>query len=51
VHYSPGMHEPSTVADLLLNKDIWDKLAPDLQEIVKAAATASPTGRGKCSPG
>lgn len=39
IHYATGMHEPATVADLLLNKDIWDKLAPDLQEIVKAAAT------------
>jgi TRAP-type mannitol/chloroaromatic compound transport system substrate-binding protein len=39
VHYAPGMHEPATVADLYLNKDVWDKLAPDLQEIIKAAAT------------
>jgi TRAP-type mannitol/chloroaromatic compound transport system substrate-binding protein len=39
IHYTPGIHEPATVGDLLLNKDVWDKLAPDLQEIIKAAAT------------
>jgi len=39
VHYAPGIHEPATVADLYLNKDVWDKIPPDLQEIIKAAAT------------
>ncbi|HXH13601.1 MAG TPA: TRAP transporter substrate-binding protein [Alphaproteobacteria bacterium] len=39
VHYAPGIHEPATVADLYLNKDVWDKISPDLQEIIKAAAT------------
>jgi TRAP-type mannitol/chloroaromatic compound transport system substrate-binding protein len=38
-HYTPGMHEPVTVGDLLINKDAWNKLSPDLQEIVRAAAT------------
>ncbi len=39
VHYAPGIHEPATVADLYLNQDVWDKIPPDLQEIIKAAAT------------
>jgi TRAP-type mannitol/chloroaromatic compound transport system substrate-binding protein len=37
-HYTPGMHENVTVGELLINGDVWQKLAPDLQEIVKAAA-------------
>jgi TRAP-type mannitol/chloroaromatic compound transport system substrate-binding protein len=38
-HVTPGMHEQVTVGDLLINRDVWNKLPPDLQEIVKAAAT------------
>jgi TRAP-type mannitol/chloroaromatic compound transport system substrate-binding protein len=38
-HYTPGMHENVTIAELLVNGDVWSKLAPDLQEIVKSAAT------------
>ncbi len=41
VHYSPGMHEPVTVGDLTINKGVWDKLPPDLQEIVKVATQAT----------
>ena len=37
-HYTPGMHENTTVGELLINADIWKSLAPDLQEIVKSAA-------------
>ncbi len=36
-HY-PGMHETAGACDLLINKDVWDKLAPDLQAIVRASA-------------
>jgi TRAP-type mannitol/chloroaromatic compound transport system substrate-binding protein len=36
-HY-PGMHETAGACDLLINKDVWDKLAPDLQAIVRGAA-------------
>jgi TRAP-type mannitol/chloroaromatic compound transport system substrate-binding protein len=36
-HY-PGMHETAGACDLLINQDVWDKLAPDLQAIVRAAA-------------
>jgi TRAP-type mannitol/chloroaromatic compound transport system substrate-binding protein len=34
----PGIHQPSTVQDLYVNKRAWDKLTPDLQAIVKYAA-------------
>jgi TRAP-type mannitol/chloroaromatic compound transport system substrate-binding protein len=37
IHVTPGMHEQVTVGDLILNKGVWDKLAPDLQEIVRVA--------------
>jgi TRAP-type mannitol/chloroaromatic compound transport system substrate-binding protein len=37
-HYTPGMHENVTIGELLINGDVWKGLAPDLQEIVKAAA-------------
>ena len=40
-HYTPGMHEPTTVGDLLINKSTWESLDADLQEIVKAAAQAT----------
>jgi TRAP-type mannitol/chloroaromatic compound transport system substrate-binding protein len=38
-YYTPGMHENTTVGELLINGDVWKKLAPDLQEIVKGAAS------------
>ena len=37
-NYTPGMHENVTVGELIINGDVWAKLAPDLQEIIKAAA-------------
>ncbi len=38
-YYSPGMHENTTVGELLINKGVWDKLPPDLKAMVEAAAT------------
>jgi TRAP-type mannitol/chloroaromatic compound transport system substrate-binding protein len=38
-HYAPGMAENVTTGELLINGDIWRRLPPDLQEIVKSAAT------------
>ena len=38
-HYTPGIHESVTVGELLINGDTWASLEPDLQEIVKSAAT------------
>lgn len=39
IHLTPGMHEQVTVGDILINKDVWNKLTPDLQAIIQAAAT------------
>jgi len=33
------MHENTTVSELLINKDVWDKLPPEFQAMVQAAAT------------
>jgi len=34
----PGIHQPSTILDILVNKKSWEKLPADLQDIVKGAA-------------
>ncbi len=36
-YYMPGMHESVTVAELIINKDVWDKLPADLKAIVESA--------------
>lgn len=36
-YYLPGIHENTTVAELLINKDVWDKFPEDLKAIVEAA--------------
>jgi TRAP-type mannitol/chloroaromatic compound transport system substrate-binding protein len=36
-YYMPSLHEPAVVVELLLNGKVWDRLSPDLQEIIKAA--------------
>jgi TRAP-type mannitol/chloroaromatic compound transport system substrate-binding protein len=33
------MHEPVTGGQILINGDLWKKLTPDLQEIMKVATT------------
>jgi TRAP-type mannitol/chloroaromatic compound transport system substrate-binding protein len=40
-HYAPGMHEPVTVGELIINKKRWDELPADLKEIIKTAAQAT----------
>ena len=40
-HYAPGMHEPVTVGEFIINKNKWDALPADLKEIVKTAVQAS----------
>lgn len=37
-YYYPGVHETAGACDLLINKDVWDKLPADLQAIIRAAA-------------
>jgi TRAP-type mannitol/chloroaromatic compound transport system substrate-binding protein len=36
--YMPSVHEPATITEVLINGDVWKKLTPDLQQIVKSAA-------------
>lgn len=35
--YTPGMHEPVTGGQLIINRNVWNRLTPDIQEIMKAA--------------
>ncbi len=39
-YYYPGWHEPGTVLELIINRQAWESLPPDLQHIVKTAAEA-----------
>jgi TRAP-type mannitol/chloroaromatic compound transport system substrate-binding protein len=43
--YTPGMHEPVTGGQLIVNKNVWAKLTPDLQEIIKVASVYATTMR------
>ena len=43
-YYMPSLHEPAVVVELLINGKVWDKLAPDFQEIVKAATLEATIG-------
>ncbi|MCF8106577.1 MAG: TRAP transporter substrate-binding protein DctP [Desulfohalobiaceae bacterium] len=36
----PGVHQPSTILDININKRSWNKLPDDLKEVVKTAAQA-----------
>jgi len=38
--HGPGIHAPESCFELLINKDSWDALSPDLQAIVTHAAEA-----------
>lgn len=38
-YYMPSLHEYTEAGDIVINKKVWDSLTPDLQEIVKMAAT------------
>ncbi len=40
-HYAPGMHEPVTVGEFIINKKRWDELPADLKEIIKTAVQAA----------
>jgi TRAP-type mannitol/chloroaromatic compound transport system substrate-binding protein len=37
-YYTPGMHEPVTGGQVVINKNVWAKLTPDLQEVMKVAS-------------
>jgi TRAP-type mannitol/chloroaromatic compound transport system substrate-binding protein len=37
-YYMPSVHEPAPILEVLINADVWKKLTPDLQQILKTAA-------------
>lgn len=37
-YYVTSMHEPAATLEVLFNGDVWKALAPDLQQIIQAAA-------------
>jgi TRAP-type mannitol/chloroaromatic compound transport system substrate-binding protein len=38
-HYTPGMHEPSVIGELLINTEVWQSLPPQQQEAIRSATT------------
>jgi TRAP-type mannitol/chloroaromatic compound transport system substrate-binding protein len=36
--YMPSLHEPATVAELIINGDVWKKLPDDQKEVIRSAA-------------
>jgi TRAP-type mannitol/chloroaromatic compound transport system substrate-binding protein len=42
-YYLQGLHQSTDIGEVLINKAVWAKLAPDLQEIMRTAALASMT--------
>lgn len=42
-YYLQGLHQSTDIGEVLINKAVWAKLTPDLQEIMRAAALASMT--------
>lgn len=42
-YYLQGLHQSTDIGEVIINKGVWTKLAPDLQEIMRAAALASMT--------
>ena len=40
-YYLQGFHQASDLGEVLINKDFWNKLSPDLQAIIEGSARAS----------
>jgi len=38
-HYTPGMHEPSVVGELIVNYDVWKALPAQQQEAIRSSTT------------
>ena len=36
-HYTPSLHEPVTMGEIIINTEVWDKLSPQHKEIIKSA--------------
>ena len=39
-YYYPGWHEPGSTLETLINKNAWESLSPDLQEMIAVATRA-----------
>jgi TRAP-type mannitol/chloroaromatic compound transport system substrate-binding protein len=39
-YYYPGWHEPGTTLELIVNKQAWETLPPDLQRLIEVASEA-----------
>jgi TRAP-type mannitol/chloroaromatic compound transport system substrate-binding protein len=46
-YYAPGMHEPVTGGHLMINRQVWEKLPPDIQKIMEVAAVYATTRRNQ----
>ncbi len=42
-YYLQGLHQSTDIGEVIVNKTFWNKLPPDIQEIVRTAAMASMT--------
>jgi TRAP-type mannitol/chloroaromatic compound transport system substrate-binding protein len=40
-YYVPAFHEPGPGLEIIVNKEAWNELTPDLQAIIEAAASAA----------
>jgi TRAP-type mannitol/chloroaromatic compound transport system substrate-binding protein len=38
-HYTPGMHETTSIGELMINTDVWKGFTPQQQEAVRSAVT------------
>jgi TRAP-type mannitol/chloroaromatic compound transport system substrate-binding protein len=38
-HYTPGMHEPSVIGELIINSEVWAGLPPQNQEAIRSATS------------
>jgi TRAP-type mannitol/chloroaromatic compound transport system substrate-binding protein len=38
-HYTPGMHETTTIGELMVNTEVWASLAPQQQEAIRSATS------------
>jgi TRAP-type mannitol/chloroaromatic compound transport system substrate-binding protein len=38
-HYTPGMHETTSIGELIINGDVWKGFTPQQQEAVRSAVT------------
>ena len=45
-HYVPGMHESSSVGELVINTDVWKGLAPQHQEAIRLGGQARRSSAG-----